>query len=600
MENNHFANLLQSQATKFSDKVAIYDREHLTDAWQAYTWTQMQAQVDMAALALLELGVNVADRVGQFTQNKAQCLIVDYALFSVRAAVVPMYATSTEQQVSFIVDDAEIQIVFVGDQSQYNIAVDVALKSKSLKTIVSFDSKVILSDKVNSMHFEAFLDLGRQSSKKTVLDSLRQAAQNDDMACLLYTSGTTGNPKGVVMLHSCFNEGMVIHKERLTSVSENDISIAFLPLSHVFERTWCYFCMYMGVAVYINHRPIEIQQTIKDVRPTLMCAVPRFWEKVYAGVQDNIAKMSPFKKGMVTWALEVGRLHNMDYLRLDKSPGKLLSIKYKIADKLIFSKVKKTIGLENANILPTAGAKLSDDINIFMQSMGVPIFYGYGLTESTATVSCYTYKHYQMGSVGKVMPGVSVKIGEDNEILLKGKTIFPGYYKNEEANKAAFTEDGWFKTGDAGLFKDNVLTLTERIKDLFKTSNGKYIAPQAIETRLALDPYIEQIAAIGDERNYVTAIIAPSISAIEEYAAKHDIKYNGVEELIQHEAIISLIDSRIKAGQVGMAPYEQIKKFTLIKKGFSIESGELTNTLKMRRAVIMQKYKAQIEQMYVV
>ncbi len=332
-----------------------------------------------------------------------------------------------------------------------------------------------------------------------------------------------------------------------------------------------------------------------------LCALYHvFWEKVYAGVQENIAKMSPFKKGMVTWALEVGRLHNMDFLRLDKKPSALLSFKYKIADKLIFSKVKKTIGIENANILPTAGAKLSDDINIFMQSMGVPIFYGYGLTESTATVSCYTYKHYQMGSVGKVMPRVSVKIGEDNEILLKGKTIFPGYYKNDAANKAAFTEDGWFKTGDAGLFKDNVLTLTERIKDLFKTSNGKYIAPQAIETRLALDPYIEQIAAIGDERNYVTAIVAPSIPAIEAYAAQNNIKYHGLDELIQHEAIISLIDSRIKAGQVGMAPYEQIKKFILIKKGFSIESGELTNTLKMRRAVIMQKYKAQIDQMYVV
>ena len=600
MENNHFANLLQSQALKYGDRVAIYDREQLTDAWQAYTWKQLADQVDLAALALLEMGVVAADRVGQFTQNKAQCLIVDYALFSIRATVVPMYATSTEQQVSFIVDDAEIQVIFIGDQSQYNIAVDVALQSKTLKTIVSFDSKVVFNDKINSLHFADFLALGQKSGQKPAVDALRQAAQNDDMACLLYTSGTTGNPKGVMMLHSCFNEGMVIHKERLTSVSDSDISIAFLPLSHVFERTWCYFCIYMGVTIYINHRPIEIQQTIKDVRPTLMCAVPRFWEKVYAGVQENIAKMSPFKKGMVTWALEVGRLHNMDFLRLDKKPSALLSFKYKVADKLIFSKVKKTIGIENANILPTAGAKLSDDINIFMQSMGVPIFYGYGLTESTATVSCYTYKHYQIGSVGKVMPRVSVKIGEDNEILLKGKTIFPGYYKNDAANKAAFTEDGWFKTGDAGLFKDNVLTLTERIKDLFKTSNGKYIAPQAIETRLALDPYIEQIAAIGDERNYVTAIVAPSIPAIEAYAAQNNIKYHGLDELIQHEAIISLIDSRIKAGQVGMAPYEQIKKFTLIKKGFSIESGELTNTLKMRRAVIMQKYKAQIDQMYVV
>lgn len=598
MGNNHFANLLQAQVLKYGNRTAIYDREQLSDAWHSYTWTDMATTADFAALAMLELGIKASDRVGQFTQNKAQCLIVDYALFAIRAAVVPMYATSSASQVSFIVDDAEIQLIFVGDQAQYNIAIDVAAQSGHLKTIVSFDPKVALSNKVKSMHFDSFLDLGRNSAQHSALETLRQAAQDDDMACLLYTSGTTGNPKGVVLLHSCFNQGMIIHNERLSSVTDQDTSIAFLPLSHVFERTWSYFCMYMGVTVYINHRPIEIQQTIKDVRPTLMCAVPRFWEKVYAGVQDNIAKMSPFKKGLVTWALEVGKLHNIDYIRIEKEPDWLLRTKYKVAEKLIFSKVKKTVGLDKANILPTAGAKLSDDINIFMQSMGVPILYGYGLTESTATVSCFTYRHYQIGSVGQVMPGVSIKIGEDNEILLKGKTIFPGYYKNDAANKAAFTEDGWFKTGDAGLFKDNVLTLTERIKDLFKTSNGKYIAPQAIETKLALDPYIEQIAAIGDERNYVTAIVAPSIPAIEEYAAKHNINYHNIDELIKHPAIISLIDSRIKAAQVGMAPYEQVKKFTLIKRGFSIESGELTNTLKMRRAIIMQKYKAIIDQMY--
>ena len=440
--------------------------------------------------------------------------------------------------------------------------------------------------------------IGTKSTKHFEVVTRQDEANENDLACILYTSGTTGNPKGVMIPHSCFIEAMRIHDLRLTTVTDNDISVAFLPLSHVFERTWCYFCIYKGVSIYINLKPLEIQDTIKDVRPTLMCAVPRFWEKVYAGVQENIAQMTPSKQGIVTWALAVGRHHNIDCLRIGKTPSLLLKLKYKIADKLIFSKVKNTIGIENANLLPTAGAKLSDEIAVFMRSIGVPITYGYGLTESTATVACYDYVGYEIGTVGSIMPSVYVKIGDENEILLKGKTIFPGYYNNPEATKDAFTEDGWFKTGDAGYIKDNKIVLTERIKDLFKTSNGKYIAPQAIETRLSLDKYIEQIAVIGDERNFVSAIIAPAIPAIEEYAAKNKIKYDSLEDLIAHSAIYDLVESRIKELQKGMANYEQIKKFVLIKKGFSIETGELTNTLKTRRTVIMQKYKKQIDAMY--
>lgn len=329
-----------------------------------------------------------------------------------------------------------------------------------------------------------------------------------------------------------------------------------------------------------------------------MCAVPRFWEKVYSGVQDNISKMTPFKMGLVTWAVAVGKQHNIDYLRLGKTPKLFLRLKYKIADKLIFSQVKTTIGIDNAKTFPVAGAKLSDKITTFMRSIGVPIVYGYGLTESTATVSCFDFEGYEIGTVGRIMPEVQVKIGEDNEILLKGKTIFPGYYKNPEANKAAFTADGWFRTGDAGELHGDTIVLTERIKDLFKTSNGKYIAPQAIETLLALDNYIDQVAAIGDERNYVTAIIAPSIPAIEEYAKKNNIAYKNIDELVANKLIYKLIEERIQLLQKDMASYEQIKKFKLIKRSFSIETGELTSTLKIRRAVIMQKYKVSIDEMY--
>lgn len=598
MEEQHFSHTIKLQSKKYGEKAALYFRKNLTDNWKATSWNEFEKQVSVVAKALVELGVAEQDRVGQFSQNMAECLVVDYALYANRAAMVPMYATSSVAQIDFIVKDAGIEILFVGEQTQYDVAIEVMKTSDVLKRIIVFDNDVKLDENGNSMYFSDLLKLGERSTRHFEVDHRSDEATAEDLACILYTSGTTGNPKGVMMPHSCFLEAMRIHKIRLRSVSDKDVSVAFLPLSHVFERTWCYFCLTMGISVYINLRPLEIQQTIKDVRPTLMCAVPRFWEKVYAGVQENIAKMKPFKMGMVTWAVAVGKQYNLDYLRNGIVPPVWMKLKYTIADKLIFSKVKKTIGIENANILPTAGAKLSDEIAVFLRSIGVPIMYGYGLTESTATVTCFDYVNYEIGTVGSIMPDVQVRIGEDSEIQLKGKTIFPGYYKNEDATNASFTADGWFKTGDAGYLKGDKIVLTERIKDLFKTSNGKYIAPQSLETLLVLDKYIEQVAVIGDERNFVTAIIAPAVPLIEEYAAKQKIKYENVDELLKKPEIYTLIEGRIKELQKNLANYEQIKKFALIKRGFSIETGELTNTLKIRRAVIMQKYKSIIDEMY--
>jgi len=598
MEKLHFAQLVSAQAKKYGEKTALYFRDKAGEEWSKLSWKDMSHQVSVIAKAFVELGIAEQQRIAQFSQNKAENLIIDFALFLNRAVMVPMYATSSTPQVEFIVNDAEIEIIFVGDQNQYNIALEVLENSKFLKKIIVLDPKVVITNPDHSMYYSDLLKLGEKSTKHFEVQQRQNEATEKDLLCILYTSGTTGNPKGVMLPHSCFKEAMRIHNIRLTSINEKDTSIAFLPLSHVFERTWCYFCMSKGATIYINQFPTEIQQTIKEVHPTLMCAVPRFWEKVYSGVNENLAKFSPFMQGVVTWAIAIGKLHNVDCLRLGKKPGLILDLKYSIADKLIFSKVKETLGVENANILPTAGAKLSDDIALFFRSIGIPIVYGYGLTESTATVCCYEYVNYEIGTVGNIMPDISVKIGEDNEILLKGKTIFPGYYNNPEANKAAFTEDGWFKTGDAGYIKDNKIVLTERIKDLFKTSNGKYIAPQEIETRLAIDTYIEQAAAIGDERNYVTAIIYPTIPALESYAKKNKISYNSTEELLKNPDIYALIEERISIQQKGMANYEKIKRFTLINKNFAIETGELTNTLKIRRAVVMQKYKAQIDEMY--
>ena len=599
MDKLHFAQLVFAQAKKYGERTALCYREKAGDEWKKLSWNSFAVQVSALAKAFVELGVSEQQCVGQFSQNKAENLIVDFALYANRAIMVPMYATSTTPQVEFIVNDAKIEVIFVGDQQQYNIALEVLESSEYLKKIIVFDKNVVFTNNDHTMYFTDLLKIGEKSTKHFEVQQRQNEAIGKDLSCILYTSGTTGNPKGVMMPHSCFKEAMRTHTMRLTSVTDKDTSIAFLPLSHVFERTWSYYCLFKGATIYINQYPTEIQQTIKEVRPTLMCAVPRFWEKVYAGVNENLAKFSPFMQGVVTWAIATGKVYNLDYLRIGKKPGLFLKMKYDFADKLIFSKLKRTLGIENANMLPTAGARLADDIAIFFRSIGVPITYGYGLTESTATVTCFEYTNYEIGSVGSIMPDLEVRIGDDSEIQLKGKTIFPGYYNNPEATKAAFTEDGWFKTGDAGYLKDNNIVMTERIKDLFKTSNGKYIAPQEIETRLVLDKYIEQVATIGDERNYVTAIIYPCIPELEKYAKKNNIAFENTESLLQKPAIHKLLEERIAIQQKGMASYELIKRFSLIEKSFAIESGELTNTLKIRRAIVMQKYKSLIDEMYV-
>jgi long-chain acyl-CoA synthetase len=597
METLHFAEIIAGQAKKYGDRTAFYHRKNITDEWISLSWNSMSEQVNALAKRLFEMGLKEGDRIGQFSNNMVENMISDYAVFANRAVVVPMYATSTAAQIEFIINDSAIGILFVGDQTQYEIALEVKQRSTVLKTIIVYDPLVVIKDG-DSLRFADVLSAGRASTHHFDVQERQQAANENDLACILYTSGTTGNPKGVMLPHSCLDEAVRVHRIRIPEMTDQDTSIAFLPMSHVFERMWCYLCVANGVTVYVNLRPIEITEAIRQVRPTMMCAVPRFWEKVYSAVQENIAKMPPSKQGIVTWALAVGKTYNIDTLRKGLKPGLGLRLKYKIADKLIYSKVKKTVGIENAKLFPVAGARLSDEINLFLKSMGVPIAYGYGLTETTATVSFFEPVGYEIGTVGKLIPDIQAKIGADNEILLKGRTIFRGYYKNPEANAAAFTEDGFFRTGDAGFLRNDCIILTDRLKDLFKTSYGKYIAPQEIETRLILDKYIEQVAVIGNEKPFVTALIAPAMPALEEFARKAKIKYSSTEELLAMPQVTELIESGIRKQQEGMAAHEQIKKFALLATPFSIQTGELTNTLKLKRPIVEQRYKVLIDEMY--
>ena len=576
----------------------MYYRDYSVAKWVEITWRELHEKVERVARALVSLGVKEEDRVAICSQNMPQALMVDFANYANRAISVPMYATASVQQIEYIVNDAEIEILCVGEQVQYDNALEVIKNSKFLKHIVVFDPSVNLKGESRAMYFEDFMRLGDDKLLQKVVDKRTKAATEDDLAIIMYTSGTTGESKGVMLPHSCLLEAMRIHDIRLTHIKRSDTSMAFLPLTHIFERAWTYFCLWQDIKVYLNQRPTDIQNTLKEVRPTLLCAVPRFWEKIAAGVQLKIDSFSPFKKALVAWALAVGEEYNIGYKKDLKRVPCGLAIRYKIADRLIFSTLKKVVGLDKGRLFPVAGAALDDKLAKFFISLGLPIMYGYGLTETTATVCCYPYHNYVIGSMGTLMPDVDVKIGEDGEILVKGKTVCSGYYKKPEITANSFV-DGWFRTGDAGKLVDGKhLYMTDRIKDLLKTSNGKYIAPQQIETILGGDVFIEQVAVIGNNRNYVTAIIAPNIEAIKGYAEQNGIKYEYVDELMDNPQVCKMMEERIAELQKDMAPYEKIKKFRLIKRGFTIESGELTSTLKLRRAVILQNYAAMIEEMY--
>ena len=599
MSNSYLSTLICRQAKKYGDRIALKYRDYETESWISVSWNQFAEKVNWVSNALIALGAEVQENIGVFSQNMPECLYTDFGAFGSRIVTIPLYATSSEAQVHYILQDAGIRFLFVGEQYQYDVACRVQNLCKTLKQIIIFDPKVKRSaSDTNSIYYSDFLKLGMERKFQAEVDKRTSESGNGDLANILYTSGTTGESKGVMLHHSCYEAAFAAHDGRLTTLGESDVVMNFLPFTHIFERAWSYYCINKGCLLCINLRPQDIQKTIKEIRPTAMCSVPRFWEKVYAGVQEKINETTGLKKSLMLDALKVGKEHNITYLMNGKTPPPLLHMKYKFYEKTIYSLLKKTIGIENGNFFPTAGAAIPRAVEEFVHSVGINMIAGYGLTETTATVSCCWFDSFRIGSVGRVMPNLEIKIGENNEILLRGETITKGYYRKEAMTRQVLTEDGWFHTGDAGYIEDGFLFLTERIKDLFKTSNGKYIAPQAIETKLVVDRYIDQISIIADQRKFVSALIVPEYGQVEKYAKDHHIAYTDRKDLLQKPEIIELFKMRIDTLQQEFAHYEQIKRFTLLPEPFSMEKGELTNTLKIKRSVLIKNYAAEIEKMY--
>ncbi len=588
-------------ARRHPDRPAMYSQGP-DDTWIPLTWQKFADDTDAIAAALIDLGVEPGSMVTIFSANHTDWLTVDFAAYTLRAVPVSIYSTSTPQQVAYIIKDTSAETLFVDNLGRLETALVAAAECPSLRRIVLFEGEAPTDAPIEVLTWQEVLTRGYEADEevKTEVKKRRAEAAPDDIATLIYTSGTTGEPKGAVLTHNNFDSTLRSHRERLTSLSDRDTSVAFLPLSHIFEKGWTYLCLFLDMRVYVNADPHILQEVLKQVRPTCMSAVPRFWEKVYTATHELIARMPKIQRMMVGRALKIGRRRNLYYKRLGLEVPKMLERQYSFWDKRVFSKLRHAIGFDHPNIFPTAGAPVSNQIVEFFKTCGLNIMVGYGLSETTATVTCFPYIGYQIGTVGTPIPGVEVRIGANNEVLVKGPSVMRGYHNKPEATAEAFTDDGWFRTGDAGkLTRQGALVLTERIKDLFKTSNGKYIAPQMLETLLGTDKFIEQVAVIADKRKYVSGLIVPNFDAIKEYARKKGLRFKNLEELVKRPEIKKLISDRIERLQKELAPYQQIKRFTLLPREFSIESGELTNTLKIKRPVINKHFSKEIEAMYV-
>ncbi len=597
--NSHLSVLIHDLAKKYGDKPALSFKKFGADQWQSVSWNRFSLRVKQVSNALLNLGAKPKDRIGVFSQNCVHYLYTDFGAYGIRVCSIPFYATSSEQQIQYMVNDGQVRFLFVGEQDQYDKARRIFALCPSLEYIIVFDNSVrVVEHDRATMYFKDFIALGESLPRQSEVEELYKQASMDELANILYTSGTTGDSKGVMLTYGQYHAALKANDE-CVPVSAKDRVINFLPFTHIFERGWAYLCLSEGAQLFINTNPHEIQDSMREVHPTCMCSVPRFWEKVYIAVKAKMDEAGAVQQKLFYHALAVGRKRNIEYLSRGRRVPLALELEYKVINKTLLSIVRKQLGLENPNIFPTAGAYVSPEVEEFVHSVGIGMVVGYGLTESLATVSCdHLDKRYTIGSVGRPISSIQVKIGQDSEVLLKGPTITPGYYHRDSANAKAFDEDGFFHTGDAGYLKDGELFLTERIKDLFKTSNGKYIAPQQVESLLLVDKFIDQVVVIADQRKFVSALIVPEFKMVEDWACEHHVSFANREELCANEKVRKMLKERIDTLQQQLAYYEQIKRFTLLARHFSMESGELTNTLKIRRPVINKNYKELIDAMY--
>ena len=592
MSQQHLATLAFQSAHTYADEIAM--RVQGDDRRRPITYREMGDAVRTIARGLLALGVQPGDRVGIFAENRPEWALVDFAILAVGGICVPIYATNVQHQAAYLVEETDMTVLFTGSQSNYDKAVALAVDAPALQHIIAFDDPTTLSGE-NSRHLSDLMALGADPATDGEIDARLSAASPDDLATIVYTSGTTGEPKGVMLTHA-----NIFHQLKALDghfhVGPGDRSICLLPLSHVYERSWSYYIFHTGATNYYLSSPKEIVAALADVRPTVMVSVPRLYEKIYAAAIHGLSQGSGVKKKLFYWAIDVGKRYRYA-IKDGRSPGPALALQHKLADRLVLRKVRAVVGGPK-NFFSAGGAPLSKSIEEFFFAAGLLVCEGYGLTETSPMVTFNSPQAFKFGTVGKPILDCEVKIDDTGEILIKSPSLSQGYYRKPEATAAAF-RDGWFHSGDVGEFDaEGFLRITDRIKDLIITSGGSNVAPQKIETVYAKDHFIEQFIVIGDRRKFISALIVPNFEALSVHARTQGIDYQSYDELVGHPAIQTFYRQRVDNLSQELTPYERVKAFTLLPAPLAQETGELTPSLKVKRRVVAEKYATRIEAMY--
>lgn len=581
----------------YSEKPLLHDKSY--GEWETFSWNRVSEIMYSLGSALLESGLSEGDRTGIFAPNRAEWHLSDLGSHTARCVPVPIYATNTEREVEYIVNDAEIKILFVGRQMHYDRSYPLLDRCPSLKMIVVFHRGTKIDNDPRVVMWDDFLDLGRKAGNLERIDRLLSGAHYDDICTIIYTSGTTGEPKGVVHTHKTLMQNWwAVGRYVEGCFTEGDSTLCMLPLSHVLERSWDFGIFSMGMQIWYCEDHNRILEILPEANATVMNSAPRLFEKIYSTLYTKIREASPLKQRIFHWSVETGKSH-ADRVLAGKNPGLVLSFKRRIADKLVLHKVKNLFG-SGMHHVNYGGAPLNPEIERFFFACGVLVTAGYGLTETSPVIAMNGPHCFKFGTVGPASPLVDIRIDpETGEIQAKGPNVFKEYYKKPEKTSEAFTSDGWFRTGDIGTIDDDgYLIITDRLKDLIITSGGKNVAPQMIELLMAEDLFIEYIAVVGDGKPYVSALIVPSFENIEDWAKKHNITYSSRADLIKNEKVNEFYKTIIDRRQRDLGRVEQIKRFTLLADEFSQESGEITPTMKIKRKVVKERYSSIIESMY--
>jgi len=586
---------MRNHAARYGTREVLRYRNPGAEEYSSYSWLDLVSNTDRVAKALLSLGFGPGSNIGILSDNKPLWTIADLGILAIRAVVVPFFATTSKQQLKYIVGETRMELLFAGNREQLGKAKWLLSNSGSLKTIVCFDDDLSADEDAGCMNWKNFLKLGEGEVYSELLEQILGSAEPDDLATIIYTSGTTGEPKGVMLgmdnFFSCFKN----HDERLV-VTEQDVSLCFLPLSHIFERAWTYYMLYKGaVNVYLENPRMVIDELSK-ARPSVMCTVPRFFEKTYEEIRKEEARWAPGKRKIFEWAVFAGHEYSA-YLKNNNRPPLGVRFRRGIADILVLKKLRSVFG-GNIRFMPCAGAAIRPELLKFFHAAGIFVNYGYGATETTATVSCFRDDRYEFEASGTVMPGTEVKISDEGEILISGETVFKGYY-NKPEETAKVLKDGWYCSGDQGRFsEEGNLVMLDRINDIFKTSGGKFVSPQKIELLLGDDPFIEQVVVLGDNRKFISALIVPSFNALQVQFASAIKTMPDEKSLVADARVLEFYRKRLEVIQEEFIPYERVVKFTLLPEPFSIENDALTSTLKIKRKVISVSYAGHIDSMY--